>query len=108
MQAAETNARQLIRAVKRAGFDERRQRGSHLHLRRDSDGRRVTVPVHKGRSIPMGTLRAILRDADISVHAEPAPAYLVACSSASYLLWNGGGRIRQMPQMTGDGGDLRP
>jgi predicted RNA binding protein YcfA (HicA-like mRNA interferase family) len=60
------NARQLIRALKRAGFEEQRQRGSHLHLKRDSDGKRVTVPVHKGRSVPTGTLRAILRDADIS------------------------------------------
>jgi len=63
------NARQLIRALKKAGFEEQRQRGSHLHLKRDSDGKRVTVPVHKGRSIPTGTLRAILRDADISVEA---------------------------------------
>ena len=63
------NARQLIRALKRAGFEEQRQRGSHLHLKRVSDGTRVTVPVHKGRSIPTGTLRAILRDADISVEA---------------------------------------
>jgi predicted RNA binding protein YcfA (HicA-like mRNA interferase family) len=59
--------RQLVRALKRAGFEEQRQRGSHLHLRRASDGRRVTVPVHQGRTVPVGTLRAILRDADISV-----------------------------------------
>ena len=58
---------ELIRALKRAGFEEQRQRGSHLHLRRASDGRRVTVPVHKGRTVPPGTLRAILRDAGISV-----------------------------------------
>ncbi|MCD6555530.1 MAG: hypothetical protein J7M16_16170 [Anaerolineae bacterium] len=25
------------------------------------------MPVHKGRTIPTGTLRAILRDADISI-----------------------------------------
>ena len=63
------DARQLIRALKGVGFEEQRQRGSHLHLKRDSDGKRVTVPVHKGRSIPTGTLRAILRDADISIEA---------------------------------------
>lgn len=57
---------QLIRALKRAGFAEQQQRGSHLHLKRESDGKRVTVPVHKGRIAPIGTLRAILRDADIS------------------------------------------
>ena len=59
--------RQLVRALKRTGFEEQRQRGSHLHLRRASDGRRVTVPIHQGRTVPVGTLRAILRDADISV-----------------------------------------
>ena len=61
------DCQQLIRALKRAGFEEQRQRGSHLHLRRDSGGKRVTVPVHKGRMVPVGTLRAILRDADISI-----------------------------------------
>jgi len=59
--------RQLVRALERAGFEEHRQRGSHLHMRRATDGKRVTVPVHKGRTIPIGTLRAIPRDADISV-----------------------------------------
>jgi predicted RNA binding protein YcfA (HicA-like mRNA interferase family) len=61
------DCQRLIRALKRAGFEEQRQRGSHLHMRRASDGKRVTVPVHKGRIVPVGTLRAILRDADISV-----------------------------------------
>ncbi|MCC7352581.1 MAG: type II toxin-antitoxin system HicA family toxin [Anaerolineae bacterium] len=61
------NCQELIQALKRAGFEEQRQRGSHLHLRRRSDNKRVTVPVHKGRPIPIGTLRAILRDADISI-----------------------------------------
>lgn len=60
-------SRHLVRALKRAGFEEQRQRGSHLHLRRASDGKRVTVPVHQGRTVPVGTLRAILRDAGISV-----------------------------------------
>ena len=61
------DCRQLVRALKRAGFEEQRQRGSHLHLRRVSDGKRVTVPVHQGRTVPVGTLRAILRDAHISL-----------------------------------------
>ena len=61
------SGRRLVRALKRAGFEEQRQRGSHLHMRRASDRRRVTVPIHQGRTVPAGTLRAILRDADISV-----------------------------------------
>ncbi len=61
------DCQELIRALKRAGFEEQRQRGSHLHMRRQSDNRRVTVPVHKGRTVPIGTLHGILRDADISI-----------------------------------------
>ena len=60
------DSQDLIRALKRAGFEEQRQRGSHLHLRRAADQRRVTVPVHAGRVMPPGTLKAILRDAGIS------------------------------------------
>ena len=58
--------RDLIKALKRAGFVERRQRGSHLYLWRKSDKCRVIVPVHQGRDMRTGTLRNILRDANIS------------------------------------------
>lgn len=61
------DCQQLVRALKQAGFVEQRQKGSHLHLRRASDNKRVTVPIHKGRTLPVGTLRGILRDADISI-----------------------------------------
>jgi predicted RNA binding protein YcfA (HicA-like mRNA interferase family) len=57
--------RELVRALKKAGFLEIRQRGSHLHLRRDADGRRATVPIHTGRIVPPGTLGAILRDIEM-------------------------------------------
>ncbi|OGU84856.1 MAG: hypothetical protein A2W11_12160 [Ignavibacteria bacterium RBG_16_35_7] len=56
----------LIRIVKKFGFIEQRQKGSHLHLKRETDNKRITIPVHKGRDIPKGTLAAILRDAGIS------------------------------------------
>ncbi len=46
---------QLITALKRAGFVERDQRGSYLHLWRASDNTRLTVPMHKGRAVPIGT-----------------------------------------------------
>ncbi|MDO9300635.1 MAG: type II toxin-antitoxin system HicA family toxin [Anaerolineales bacterium] len=57
---------ELIRVLKKAGFVETRQKGSHLTMKRESDKRRATVPVHPGREVPIGTLRGILRDADIS------------------------------------------
>jgi predicted RNA binding protein YcfA (HicA-like mRNA interferase family) len=58
---------EVIRALKKAGFVEWRQKGSHLHLKRLSDNTRVTIPVHRGRTIPPGTLRGIIRDAGLTV-----------------------------------------
>jgi predicted RNA binding protein YcfA (HicA-like mRNA interferase family) len=43
------DCQQLVRALKRAGFVEPRQKDSHLHMRRASDSKRVTVPIHKGQ-----------------------------------------------------------
>ena len=58
-------ARELIRALERAGFEFRRQRGSHCIYRHAGTGKLVSVPVHSG-DVPKGTLRQILRTADIS------------------------------------------
>jgi predicted RNA binding protein YcfA (HicA-like mRNA interferase family) len=59
-------AKELIRALEKAGFQVIRQRGSHVRLRH-SDGRVVTVPVHAGQAIGRGLLKKILRDARMSV-----------------------------------------
>ena len=61
------NCEELIRALERAGFERVRQKGSHVHLKREVDKKRVTVPCHKGKTLPAGTFRAILRDADLDV-----------------------------------------
>lgn len=56
-------AKELIKILKKAGFNEWRQRGGHLTLYRDLDEKVVTIPVHFRKDIPKGTLRAIIRDA---------------------------------------------
>jgi predicted RNA binding protein YcfA (HicA-like mRNA interferase family) len=59
--------RQLIRALERMGFQLlRNSPGSHSQYEHP-DGRRTTVPVHKGRDIGPGLLRKILRDIEIDV-----------------------------------------
>jgi predicted RNA binding protein YcfA (HicA-like mRNA interferase family) len=58
--------RELVRALERAGFVESRPHGSHLHLFRSTDRKRVTVPMSAGRTIPIGTLAGILRDIGMS------------------------------------------
>jgi predicted RNA binding protein YcfA (HicA-like mRNA interferase family) len=60
-------ARKVIRALKRAGFVEDRQKGSHLVLIHPGTKARTVVPVHHGQTIKEPLLRAIVRDANLSV-----------------------------------------
>ena len=55
----------LRTALERAGFVFRRQRGSHMILRRDTPFARVVVPDH--RALRQGTLRRIVADAGMTV-----------------------------------------
>ena len=59
-------AENLVKALKKEGFESVRQRGSHLQLKHP-DGRVVTIPIHQGQDIGRGLLRKILRDADLNV-----------------------------------------
>ncbi len=53
------NARTLMRLLRRLGFVHTRSRGSHRRFEHP-DGRKSTVPVHKGRDFPRGLLRQIV------------------------------------------------
>ena len=61
------SARKVIRALKHAGFIEDRQKGSHLILIHPASKVRTVVPVHTGRTIKEPLLRAIIRDASLTV-----------------------------------------
>jgi predicted RNA binding protein YcfA (HicA-like mRNA interferase family) len=61
-------ARQVAAALRRAGFEEKRQRGSHLILWNPGTKRIVTVPMHRG-DLAIGTLRAIISQAGLSDEA---------------------------------------
>lgn len=50
----------LISIVKKLGFEERRQKGSHISFYH-SDGRVLTIPFHKRREIPVGLLNHIIK-----------------------------------------------
>ncbi|PYV08575.1 MAG: hypothetical protein DMG23_13205 [Acidobacteria bacterium] len=56
-------ARELVRILEKAGFVAWRQKGSHLTMYRASDRRALTVPVHFRKTIPKGTLHAIIKQA---------------------------------------------
>ena len=55
----------LIKALTRLGFREIDGRGSHVRLKH-IDGRWTQVAVHQ-KPVPQGTLRAILRQAEIKI-----------------------------------------
>jgi predicted RNA binding protein YcfA (HicA-like mRNA interferase family) len=59
------SGREVRAALERAGFVFRRQKGSHMVLRRDDPYCRVIVPDHK--QVRQGTLRRILAEAGLSV-----------------------------------------
>ena len=59
------SGRDVRAALERAGFLFRRQKGSHMVLRRDEPFARVIVPDHK--QIRLGTLRRIVADAGLTV-----------------------------------------
>jgi predicted RNA binding protein YcfA (HicA-like mRNA interferase family) len=61
------SGRECVRALVRLGFVVKRQRGSHVVLRRDRPFAQTVVPQHT--EIDRGTLRAILRQSDVSVEA---------------------------------------
>ena len=59
------SGRECARALSMMDFYLRRQEGSHLILRRDNPFAQLVVPDHK--ELDRGTLRAIIRQAGLSV-----------------------------------------
>ena len=60
------SGRQVVLALRKVGYERDHQQGSHIVLRQTSyPYRRITVPDH--REVAKGTLRAIIRQAGLSV-----------------------------------------
>ena len=58
-------SRELIRALKKLGFFEHRQKSTSHLIMKHRDGRRTVIAIHGGKDIPIGTLRGILHDIQI-------------------------------------------
>ena len=54
-----------VKALGKIGYYLKRQHGSHMILRRDNPFSQLVVPDHK--ELDRGTLRAIIRQADLGV-----------------------------------------
>ncbi|MCL4267195.1 MAG: type II toxin-antitoxin system HicA family toxin [Anaerolineae bacterium] len=57
----------MISKLRRLGFEEPYGGGKHVFMRHPETHVKIPVPVHKGRDIPIGTLRAIIRQAGVFV-----------------------------------------
>jgi predicted RNA binding protein YcfA (HicA-like mRNA interferase family) len=60
-------AREVVRVLEKAGFVRWRQKGSHLTLYRASDRRALTIPIHFSKTVPKGTLHAIIKQAGLTI-----------------------------------------
>jgi len=58
--------REVLAALRRAGFVVLRVKGSH-HFLRHPDGRRTVVPIHSGETIGPGLLNKILKDVEVEI-----------------------------------------
>ena len=58
--------KEVIAALKKAGFEVVRTKGSH-HILRHADGRLTVIPVHSGEVIGPGLMSKILRDCELDV-----------------------------------------
>ena len=54
--------------LRRHGFQLVSQKGSHRKWRHPDSGLQVVVPQHRGRALPIGTLRNILINTEIPEH----------------------------------------
>jgi predicted RNA binding protein YcfA (HicA-like mRNA interferase family) len=61
------SAREIIAALRRAGFVEDRQSGSHVTMVNEARRRAAVIPVHSGRDVAVGTVHNILRQAGLTV-----------------------------------------
>lgn len=58
------SGKEMVRFLRRLGFEVARVSGSHHFLVRG--GVKTSVPVHGNRTLKIGTLRGILRDVQMS------------------------------------------
>lgn len=64
---ARVTAKDLMRILAKHGFVCTRSKGSHRHFVNPKSGIGVTIPIHAGRIIGQGLLRAILKQAQIPI-----------------------------------------
>ena len=59
MRLPRVTGNKVVKALRRAGFEEIRMRGSHYYLYHPEKDKLVTVPVHAGKIVAPKTLKSI-------------------------------------------------
>lgn len=60
------SSRQIVKALRRIGFEIVSQKGSHIKLRGTFDGETFTAIVPNHKEVALGTLNSILKQAGIT------------------------------------------
>ncbi len=60
------SGREIVRALRRAGWTVARIEGSH-HMMQEPEGRIVSVPVHGAKTLPVGTIKGVIEDIGVDV-----------------------------------------
>ncbi|GAP97491.1 type II toxin-antitoxin system HicA family toxin [Leptolyngbya sp. NIES-2104] len=59
------SGKECVKALEKIGFYQKRRESSHIIMRRDEPFAQIVVPDHP--AIAKGTLRAIIRDVELSI-----------------------------------------
>ncbi|HFB52565.1 MAG TPA: type II toxin-antitoxin system HicA family toxin, partial [Anaerolineae bacterium] len=59
-------SRQVIRKLKKLGFEGPFPGGRHARMVNFDSGKIIPIPVHKGKDVSVGLIRAIIREVDIT------------------------------------------
>ncbi len=57
----------IIKILKQNNFEFISQKGSHQKWKNSTTGKQVIVPYHKGKQLPIGTLKAIIEGSGIDL-----------------------------------------
>ncbi len=58
--------RRVITALQKAGFEVKRQTGSHVIMHKSSINHPISIPQHT-KDLPKGTLRTIIRQSGLTI-----------------------------------------
>jgi len=65
--------KEVIQKLRKAGFEGPFGGGKHVIMRHPETGKKISIPIHGSRDIPVGTLKTILHQADITFEKWIAP-----------------------------------